>query len=409
MWTSLRNKVYLKKSLKYCFIVIIIFVLMFILIEWNTYSTYTKNYNRTIANLLQQVREAYPKADMTQLVEILNQENVVTAEIDSILLEYGIDMEKDSLIMSNNGVWKKSTVTMAFATIVFAFALIYIFLAYNHKKDKEIAEITYYVEQINRRNYKLEMESVSEDELSILKAEIYKTTVMLKEVAENALVGKQALKDALSDISHQIKTPLTSLLIMLENMEEHPEMERDVQQFYIRSMKREIQNINFLIQSLLKLSKLEADVVTFANEEIDVRQLVYAAIQNVSILSDLKNVDIKVNETKGKIYCDFRWQVEAITNVLKNCIEYSSENGDVIIEIRNNPVYTSISIQDFGPGMSKEEQKHIFDRFYNGKNVSPESIGIGLALAKTIIEANNGKISVESDENRTKFVVKYLK
>jgi len=202
---------------------------------------------------------------------------------------------------------------------------------------------------------------------------------------------------------------LTSLLIMLENMEEHPEMERDVQQFYIRSMKREIQNMNFLIQSLLKLSKLEADVVTFANEEIDVRQLVYAAIQNVSMLSDLKNVDIKVNEAKGKIYCDFRWQVEAITNVLKNCIEYSSENGDVIIEIRNNPVYTSISIQDFGPGMSKEEQKHIFDRFYNGKNVSPGSIGIGLALAKTIIEANDGKISVESDENGTKFVVKYLK
>lgn len=384
-------------------------MLLFILIEWNTYSTYTKNYNRAIANLLQQVRETYPKVDMTQLVEILNQENVATEEIESILSEYGIDMEKDSLIISNSGVWKKSTVTIAFATIVFAFALIYIFLAYNHKKDKEIAEIVYYVEQINRRNYKLEMESVSEDELSILKAEIYKTTVMLKEVAENALAGKQALKDALSDISHQIKTPLTSLLIMLENMEEHPEMERDVQQFYIRSMKREIQNMNFLIQSLLKLSKLEADVVTFANEEIDVRQLVYAAIQNVSILSDLKNVDIKVNETKGKIYCDFRWQVEAITNVLKNCIEYSSENEVVIIEIRDNPVYTSISIQDFGPGMSKEEQKHIFDRFYNGKNVSPGSIGIGLALAKTIIEANNGKISVESDENGTKFVVKYLK
>ena len=384
-------------------------MLLFILIEWNTYSTYTKNYNRAIANLLQQVRETYPKVDMTQLVEILNQENVATEEIESILSEYGIDMEKDSLIISNSGVWKKSTVTIAFATIVFAFALIYIFLAYNHKKDKEIAEITYYVEQINRRNYKLEMESISEDELSILKAEIYKTTVMLKEVAENALAGKKALKDALSDISHQIKTPLTSLLIMLENMEEHPEMERDVQQFYIRSMKREIQNMNFLIQSLLKLSKLEADVVTFANEEIDVRQLVYAAIQNVSMLSDLKNVDIKVNETKGKIYCDFRWQVEAITNVLKNCIEYSSENGDVIIEIRNNPVYISISIQDFGPGMSKEEQKHIFDRFYNGKNVSPGSIGIGLALAKTIIEANNGKISVESDKNGTKFVVKYLK
>lgn len=382
---------------------------MFILIEWNTYSTYTKNYNRTIANLLQQVRETYPKADVTQLVEILNQENVATEEIDSILLEYGIDMEKDSLIISNNGVWKKSTVTIAFATIVFAFALIYIFLAYNHKKDKEIAEITYYIEQINRQNYQLEIENISEDELSILKAEIYKTTVMLKEVAENAIGGKKALKEALSDISHQIKTPLTSLLIMLENMEEHPEMERDVQQFYIRSMKREIQNMNFLIQSLLKLSKLEADVVTFANEEIDVRQLVYAAIQNVSMLSDLKNVDIKVNETKGKIYCDFRWQVEAITNVLKNCIEYSSENGDVIIEIRNNPVYTSISIQDFGPGMSKEEQKHIFDRFYNGKNVSPGSIGIGLALAKTIIEANNGKISVESDKNGTKFVVKYLK
>ena len=357
---------------------------------------------------MQYIQENYPEADLTEIVKILNHKDYNQNDISKILSEYGIDIEEDSLILANDVYWKHDTLIIILLVMMLSIALIGTFLFYNWKKDKEIAEITYYLEQINRGNYNLEIENISEDELSILKTEVYKTTVMLKEVAENALNGKRTLKDSLSDISHQLKTPLASILIMLENLEEHSEMDVATQQFYVRKMKRETQNINFLVQSLLKLSKLEADVVTFSKEKVKVNDLVDAAVQNVAMLCDLKNVEIKVTGDNTLINCDVPWQIEAITNVLKNCVEYSPENESVYIEIQENPIYTSISIRDFGTGMDKEEQKHIFERFYKGKNAANGSIGIGLALAKAIVEANDGKISVESNGNGTKFEIKYF-
>ena len=232
---------------------------------------------------------------------------------------------------------------------------------------------------------------------------------MLKEVAENATKGKKALKNTLSDISHQIKTPLASMKIMLDNMETYPDMKIDTRQYYIKKMQREIQNINFLIQSLLKLSKLEADVVVFMKETVETKLLVADAIKNVDMLCDLKNIHIDVSGNSGSIKCDYHWQIEAITNVLKNCVEYSPENENVVIEMQNNSIYSSIIIRDFGRGMDLEDQKHIFERFYKCKNANSGSIGIGLALAKAIIEANEGKISVESDLNGTKFEIRYFK
>lgn len=409
MLTNLQNKVHLKKCLGYCLAILFLFVFLFASVQWHTYRVYTQNYNHVLGALIQYMQENAPETDITELVKILNREDYNESEISDTLLEYGIDIEQDSLILVNDVHWKYNIFVTIILLMMLSVFLTGIFLFYNSKKDKEIAEITYYMEQINRGNYKLELENVSEDELSILKSEVYKTTVMLKEVAENALDGKRALKDSLSDISHQLKTPLASILIMLENLEEHPEMEADTQQFYVRKMKREIQNIHFLVQSLLKLSKLEADVVTFSKEKVRVDDLVEAAVQNVAMLCDLKNVEIRVTGEAAIIYCDVSWQIEAITNVLKNCVEYSPENARVCIGIQDNPVYTAISIRDFGAGMDEEDQKHIFERFYKGKNSVKGSIGIGLSLAKAIIEANDGKINVESNGNGTKFEIKYLK
>ena len=138
-------------------------------------------------------------------------------------------------------------------------------------------------------------------------------------------------------------------------------------------------------------------------------KIVEAAVQNVSTLCDLKNIKIEKSLVPDSILsCDFRWQVEAITNILKNCVEHSEEGGKVIIKTEKNHVYTSISIRDFGKGMDEEDQKHIFERFYKGKNAKSDSVGIGLALAKAIIEADRGHISVESGKNGTRFIVKYF-
>lgn len=232
---------------------------------------------------------------------------------------------------------------------------------------------------------------------------------MLKEVAENSKQDKIKLKDSLSDISHQLKTPLTSVTILVDNIIENPDMEEQTRIEFAKDIKREIVNINFLVQSLLKLSKLDANSVKFINEDVEIEKLIKESIKNVAVLSDLKNVLIKVGgDKKSKVYCDFKWQVEAITNILKNAIEHSQINSNIQINYEHNKVYSKIEIIDSGIGISKKDLPHIFERFYKGENSSSESVGIGLALAKSIIESNNGNIYVESDFGKgTKFIIKY--
>ena len=252
--------------------------------------------------------------------------------------------------------------------------------------------------------------SFLEDELSILKNELYKTTVMLRELADNSLNDKRELKKALEDISHQLKTPLTSILIILDNLIDDPEMDKDIREDFIKDIKREINGINFLVQSILKLSKLDTNTINFIEDEIELNKIVIEAIKNVSMLSDLRNVNVNLKiKSNSVIKCDFKWQVEAISNILKNCIEHSNENSDVIVIIEDNKVYSKIIIKDNGGGIAKEDLPHIFERFYKGKNATSDSIGIGLSLAKTIIEKDNGTISVQSSDKGSIFEIKYFK
>ena len=287
--------------------------------------------------------------------------------------------------------------------------MILIFLYFNKKKDKEINKITKCIEEINRRNYKLEIDDISEDELSILKNEIYKTTIMLKEAAENSNKEKLELKESLSDISHQLKTPLTSILIILDNIIDDPDMDKEVREDFVRDIKREINNISFLVQSILKLSKLDTNTINFIVENVKSEKLIKESIKNISMLSDLRNVNVKLKiKSNPVIKCDFKWQVEAISNILKNCIEHSNNNSNVIVSIEDNKVYSKITITDNGEGIDRDDLPHIFERFYKGKNATTDSIGIGLSLAKAIIEKDNGAINVESSNKGSSFIIKYF-
>lgn len=178
----------------------------------------------------------------------------------------------------------------------------------------------------------------------------------------------------------------------------------------LEDIKRNVTNINFLVQTLLKLSKFDANTVYFIKQENDLQNIVKESIKNVSTLCDLRNINIEFN-TKGnsKIVCDSKWQIEAITNILKNAIDHSKNASKVTINIEDNNVYSMIEIIDTGDGISKKDIAHIFERFYKGENATSDSIGIGLALAKTIIEEDNGNVSVESNKLGTKFVIKYFK
>lgn len=233
---------------------------------------------------------------------------------------------------------------------------------------------------------------------------------MLRESAENSKQDKISLKKSLTDISHQLKTPLTSIMILLDNIIENGEMDSKTKEEFAKDTKREVININFLVQALLKLSKLDVNSVTFLNEEIYLKDIVSNSIKNVATLCDLKNINIKVTNNTAKAFCDLKWQTEAITNILKNCIEHSENSSVIEILCEENEVYSKIEIKDFGKGIDKEDLKHIFERFYKGKNASADSIGIGLALSKSIVQKNNGSINATSELGKgTKFVIKYFK
>ena len=214
----------------------------------------------------------------------------------------------------------------------------------------------------------------------------------------------------MEDISHQLKTPLTSILVMLDNIIEDSNMEEKIRNDFIVDIKRNVLNINFLVQSLLKLSKFDANAIHFVKRENDLKTIIEESIKNVSTLCDLRNINIKLNiKENSKIICDDKWQIEALTNIIKNAIEHSKNNSNIIINIENNNVYSMIEVIDFGEGIAKKDIKHIFERFYKCKNTKTDSIGIGLALAKTIIEEDKGTISVESNKLETKFIIKYYK
>ena len=404
----MKNKIELKKMCITSCIVIIIFLITFSILIYKQYKTYTYNFNQKIAGIIDNVLEKYPDIEKREIVEILNSSDKTNNEI---LREYGIELDKDSVILENNTDFQKFIIIDVSTLIVFILILSIIVFKYNHSESKKINEITKYIEEINRGNYKLNIEENTEDELSILKNELYKITIKLKEVAENSQKDKTTLKDSLSDISHQIKTPITSILIMLDNILSDENMPEDIKKDFIKDIKREIINIKFLVESILKLSKIDSNSIKFIKKEVFIKDIINEAVKNVSMLSELKNIEIIVSgDDSIKTICDLKWQVEAITNILKNCIEHSYENRKIYINYNQNNMYTELKIEDNGTGIDAKDLLHIFERFYKGKNSSSDSVGIGLALSKSIIESNNGYIQVDSELNKgTTFIIKYLK
>ena len=404
----MKKKINFHKIIIISIILIIVNICIFTYFHFLEYRSFTNNFNNKISAILATCQEKYPDVSKEEIIEILNNDN--SKEINDFFEKYGIEIENEAIILENDKEFRKFLGIEIGIGFGLGISLVIVFFIYELYESKELSKITKYVEELNRRNYSLKIDDNSEDELSILKNEIYKTTVMLKETAENSNQDKIKLKESLSDISHQLKTPITSILIMLDNIIDDDGMPKEVREDFIRDIKREISNINFLVQNILKLSKFDANVVEYSIEEIYIDKLIEKVVHNLLPLCDLKNVKIEVvGDKNAKMYGDFMWQKEAILNILKDSIEHSFENSSVIVNFEENAFYSLITIEDFGDGISKEDLPHIFDRFYKGVNSKEDSVGIGLALAKTIIEQDNGKITVTSSNKGTKFSIKYFK
>lgn len=401
----MKNKEKLKKFLIILSLYTIFIIILTYGINKYEYQVYKDNFDTKITSIILKVKEDYPDITDEELYNILKS----SKKDGKVLEQYSLTIDNKSLLKENDNKYQQFLVTNITIVFVSTIFLIFLFLRFNAKKDREINKITKCLEEINKRNYKIDIEEMSEDELSILKNELYKVTIKLKEDAENSKQAKKDLKDTLADISHQLKTPITSILIILDNIIDNPDMDKNTREDFIRDIKRELLNMNFLALNLLKLSKLDSNTVHFLKKEVSLNEIVTSSIKNVSPLCDLKNITIVKNLESGiKINCDLNWQVEAITNILKNCVEHSNENSKIDIMTTTNKVYTSIEIRDYGPGISQKDLPHIFERFYKGASSSSNSIGIGLSLAKKIIESNNGLIMVDTSKKGTTFTIKYL-
>ena len=405
----MKNKIELKKYLNIMLITCILLTLIFTVINNIEYITYKKNFNNKIVEILSTIKKNYPQIETTELIETINSE-YNDEFIKQLLNKYGIDINTDDIILKNNKDNKTfKIINITYLSLSFII-IIMIFLIYIYNKNKKLKDITKLLEKINNRDYTLDIDSNTEDELSILKNELYKTTIMLKEQAENENKDKINLKNSLEDISHQLKTPLTSIMIYLDNLNLNPDMEKETRVKFINNINREINNINFLIQSILKLSKFDANTIEFFRKKVKVSEIINESIKNISLLSDLKNIKITINgDNVSNIYCDKLWQIEAITNILKNAIEHSPNNSEIKINYEENKISTKISINS-NSIIDKEDLPNIFKRFYKGKNASTNSVGIGLALSESIIKNESGKINVTSNKkDGTTFIVKYYK
>lgn len=397
----------LKKYIISFIIATLIFIISLVLTIKYYNKLYTRNINGSLVTILDKINENNT-INEEEIVEILNSKDEYSSEF---LLKYGIDDENSEIILQNVNIKNREYLFITLLGIVYLIILLVIIIIKHKKEEKKLKSLTKMIKKINSHDYALDVEKNEEGELSSLKNELYKTALVLNEQNSNLLKDKTILKDSLSDISHQLKTPLTSVNIMLENILDNENMSAEKKNEFIKDIYRKTSKINSLILELLKLSRFDADAVQFESKKCNIKEIIDEVLENVSVLCDLKNINILVKGDKNvSLVCDAKWQIEALTNILKNCIEHSKDGEKINIYCEENDLFTKIVIEDYGIGINKEDIKHIFERFYKGSNSSSDSIGIGLSLAKVIIEKDKGYIVAESEENKgTKFIIKYLK
>ncbi|MBD5513049.1 MAG: HAMP domain-containing histidine kinase [Lachnospiraceae bacterium] len=364
--------------------------------------------NEALAVLLGNVKLQYPDIAEEEWIAMLNNAEGY-AEGRALLERYGI-FAGDFTFAADRAVRGKLLLCLDGILCVTCIGAAVIFLRYLLVRRGRIEQLKEYVCEVEQGKYVLDITENEEDELSVLKNELYKITVMLKESAELQKRQKNALANSLADISHQLKTPLTSVMVLLDNLSESSHMEEQTRRRFLAEITRQLENINWLVAALLKLSRLDAGVVEFERKQVNVDALLTTVTENIKPAAERKQVRIKREGEKGAVLSgDYRWLTEAVTNIVKNAIEHSFTDSEIEIWVKDNAVYTAIGIRDFGEGVEEADQKRIFERFYRSRYAKEDSVGIGLSLAKEIIERQQGYLTVETREQGTLFQIKFLK
>ena len=321
-----------------------------------------------------------------------NADGVAMGDVLSVL-GYDISDFSDSSV-----IYDIMFATTGFLAGIVLFAITFAFR--NKTEAKRIEELSDYLEQVNMG--KAVVLSVSgEDLFSKLEDEIYKTVTFLYQTKDAAVQAKNDFAENLSNIAHQIKTPITAISLSLQTLSEMP-MKKEYEKDRMEQIKKQLNRLIHLEESLLVLSRLDAGTLMFQKEDVDVFTLLVLAADNLQELFADSGTFIDIPESgEMAVTADLNWTMEAVINVMKNCMEHNA-GGTVHCSYGQNPLYTEILIWDEGDGFAKEDIPHLFKRFYRGKNadaggnIRGSGIGIGLALSKEIIEHQNGTIRAKN-------------
>lgn len=283
------------------------------------------------------------------------------------------------------------------------------FFAFTRNRYRSLARISEQIDLVLHNEDQLYISASEEGELSILQSEITKMTLRIREQNEALKREKQHLADSLADIAHQLRTPLTSANLTLSLLKENPaEGQRKA---LLRETQELFEQMDRLITSLLKLSRLDAGVIVFQREQIEVRRLIESAMRPLQISMELRDITLRLEAPDGVIIQgDFDWLSEAIQNILKNCMESAGEKGSIEICCEDTPLFTELTFHDNGAGFGKEDLPRLFDRFYRGKSTDTAGYGIGLALCKTILTGQGGTITAKNHpRGGAVFVIRFSK
>ena len=282
-------------------------------------------------------------------------------------------------------------------------------LRFARRRFRAMAELSLRIDRVLHGYDNALITEHEEGELSILESEVRKMTIQLKESADLLRAEKAGLSRAMEDIFHQIRTPLTALNIEAALLaEEELPYERRVR--LAREVRRQLQRVEWLVEELLKMSRIDAGTVEFSRETVTVRELVERAAGPLSIPMELRGQSLEIAVGDEAYTGDLAWTAEALGNVLKNCMEHTPAGGTISVEAEETALYTQITVQDNGPGFVKEDIPHLFERFYKGKNAGAESIGIGLALARMIAAEQGGTVTADNPpEGGARFVIRFYK
>ena len=309
------------------------------------------------------------------------------------------------IVTAAAAVWKRDLALPVLAVCIL-FTLLH--LLFTFLRYRKIAELSADIDKILHNSAHISFEKYSEGELSLLQSEISKMTVRLREQQQQLLDDKLLLADSLADISHQIRTPLTSVNLIASMLSE-PDITEEQRMRLSQDMFALLSRIDWLITALLKISKLDAGTVEFKREKIALDELLKRSAEPLLIPIELKEQQLNISAS-GSFIGDVSWTCEALGNIIKNCMEHTPEGGVITVTATENPLFAEITVSDNGSGIPNEDLPHIFERFYKGKNSGSKSFGIGLALARTIISAQNGSIKAENlPQNGALFTIRFFK